>query len=81
MRFLSSNEKTSLTIAIIHNNHSVLRLFTDRNYEYTTTARLNGGWILPYKKIPFLFDALAKDNDVKKNDVLTACRQVPHYYP
>jgi ankyrin repeat protein len=31
MNAVSSNEKTSLTIAIIHNNHSVLRLFTDRN--------------------------------------------------
>lgn len=39
---MSSNGRTPLTIAIIHNNHPVLRLFVDRCYEYMTTARFNG---------------------------------------
>lgn len=39
---MSSNGRTPLTTAIIHNNHPVLRLFVDRCYEYMTTARFNG---------------------------------------
>jgi ankyrin repeat protein len=38
----SSNGLTPLTIAIIHNNHTVLQLFVDRCYEYVTDARLKG---------------------------------------
>lgn len=40
---VSSTGKTPLTIAIMYNNHPVLKLFVDRCYEYTTTPRLNGG--------------------------------------
>jgi ankyrin repeat protein len=39
---ISSNGRTPLTTAIIHNNHSVLQLFLDRCYEYMTTPRFNG---------------------------------------
>jgi ankyrin repeat protein len=39
---MSSNGRTPLTTAIIHNNHPVLRLFVDRCYEYMTTTRFNG---------------------------------------
>ncbi|KAL8754782.1 MAG: hypothetical protein Q9199_004117 [Rusavskia elegans] len=43
----SSNGRTPLTTAIIHNNHPVLQLFIDRCYEYITTMRLHGSHILP----------------------------------
>jgi ankyrin repeat protein len=39
---MSSNGRTPLTTAIIHNNHPVMRLFVDRCYEYMTTTRFNG---------------------------------------
>lgn len=42
LNVVSSNGRTPLTTAIIHNNHAVLRLFVDRCYEYITTARLKG---------------------------------------
>ena len=39
---MSSNGRTPLTTAIIHNNHSVLRLFVERCHEYMTTTQFNG---------------------------------------
>lgn len=39
---MSSHGRTPLTTAIIHNNHPVLQLFTDRCLEYVTAARFNG---------------------------------------
>ena len=42
----SSNGRTPLTTAIIHNNHPVLQLFVERCYEYMTTARFNGKYTL-----------------------------------
>lgn len=48
---VSSNGKTPLTIAIIFNNHSVLKLFVDRCYEYTTTMRLNSNRSFSYSEI------------------------------
>lgn len=43
----SSNGRTPLTTAIIHNNHPVLQLFVDRCYEYITTMRLHGKYSIP----------------------------------
>ena len=51
---MSTNGRTPLTTAIIYNNHPVLQLFVDRCYEYITTIRLNGSYLLPLQQnIPF----------------------------
>ena len=39
---MSTNGRTPLMTAIVHNNHPVLRLFVGRCYDYMTTARFNG---------------------------------------
>ncbi|KAF3938286.1 Ankyrin-1 [Dactylella cylindrospora] len=45
---VSSNGRTPLTTAIMHNNHPVLKLFIDRGFQYVTTSRLDlGPQLLP----------------------------------
>lgn len=39
---MSTQGQTPMTVAIMHNNHPVLRLFVDQCYEYMTTTRFNG---------------------------------------
>lgn len=51
----SSNGRTPLTTAIIHNNHPVLQLFIDRCYEYITTMRLHGNYSPPSKNTSFAY--------------------------
>lgn len=39
---MSSQGRTPLTTAIVHNNHPVMRLFTDRCWEYMVVPQFNG---------------------------------------
>lgn len=63
----SNDGRTALTTAIIHNNHSVLRLLLDRWFEYSECPRLKG---------PHFLDLIMEHADIETMAILPAATHV-----
>ncbi|CAG8954641.1 hypothetical protein HYFRA_00004561 [Hymenoscyphus fraxineus] len=68
---LSSNGRTPLTTALIHNNHEVLQLFVDRCYEYMMDTSLKGPQLLPI---------IAEHADIKTMTILASSKPLKLSY-